>query len=96
MWLLRSQVTTLSARLPRDARDKTNLIERSWHFGFTQEIGLGQISVSLDRNIQPWAAHTPNSQASLPMQTTILKNKRGFQAEKEITNKDNSTTITKK
>lgn len=62
----------------------------------TQERGPGQASVFMDRDIRPSAAQPLNSQASLTMQTTILKNKRGSQAEREITNKDHSTIITKK
>lgn len=62
----------------------------------SHESGPGQASVFMEGNMRPSAAQPLNSQAPLTMQTTILKNKRGSQAEKGITNKDHSTTITKK
>lgn len=42
------------------------------------------------------AAQPPNSPAPLAAQSTVLRDKRRSQAEKEITNQDDSTTITEK
>lgn len=80
-----------AVRLPSQRCTKPNRLAASWRRRSTRDSARPGVLWQSRLAAQP-----PNSPAPLAAQSTVKRNKRRSQAEKEITNRDDSTTITEK